>query len=313
VLVGTVALLVVAKLAAEAGNLESLNWRHFAYASAVASLLSIGNYFLRYLRWQIFLAQLGERVRPWPSLLCYMSGFAFTLLPGKVGELMRARYYARLGVSASCVGAGFVMERLLDVAAICFLGLLGLGALVSVTGTLALAAAFLLAFAAVVLPTALRWLDARYPPGLMKQDSLPTEDAAGIKLFVQTTYHHARSLLRQRVVWPGLALGVLAWGLEGVGFWILVGASGSNAYSVVQAASVYSLSLLAGAISFVPGGLGGAEAVMLLSLRQAGLAADAALVITLLCRLATLWLAVILGWLAVATLAFQHNGKADAK
>jgi uncharacterized protein (TIRG00374 family) len=61
---------------------------------------------------------------------------------------------------------------------------------------------------------------------------------------------------------------------------------------------------LAGALSFLPGGLGGAEAVMGVMLVAFGADGAAAVAITLLCRIATLWFAVALGGIAVAVLHF---------
>jgi uncharacterized protein (TIRG00374 family) len=53
--------------------------------------------------------------------------------------------------------------------------------------------------------------------------------------------------------------------------------------------------MLAGAISFMPGGLGGAEAVMVALLMWKGMAGADAVAATVLIRLATLWFAVAIG------------------
>lgn len=71
---------------------------------------------------------------------------------------------------------------------------------------------------------------------------------------------------------------------------------------------IYGIAVLAGALSFLPGGLGSTEAVMGVLLVAFGADGAAAVAITLLCRIATLWFAVALGGLAVAVLGFapQH-------
>jgi uncharacterized protein (TIRG00374 family) len=53
-----------------------------------------------------------------------------------------------------------------------------------------------------------------------------------------------------------------------------------------------------GALSFLPGGLGSTEAVMTTLLVAHGFAVGNAVLVTLVCRLVTLWLAVLLGWVA---------------
>jgi uncharacterized protein (TIRG00374 family) len=79
---------------------------------------------------------------------------------------------------------------------------------------------------------------------------------------------------------------------------------------VAAAVGIYAVSSVAGAATFVPGGLGGTEAVMTALLSTTGMPTPHALAITLLCRLTTLWLAVALGWIAVGFLelhARRHN------
>ena len=58
--------------------------------------------------------------------------------------------------------------------------------------------------------------------------------------------------------------------------------------------------MLAGALSFMPGGLGGAEAVMVGLLVWAGIGDAEALVATVLIRLSTLWFAVGIGAFVLA-------------
>lgn len=60
--------------------------------------------------------------------------------------------------------------------------------------------------------------------------------------------------------------------------------------------------VLLGGISLLPGGLGSTEAVMTALLAAQGYPLSQAIVITLTCRLVTLWLAVALGWGAVLSL-----------
>ena len=66
---------------------------------------------------------------------------------------------------------------------------------------------------------------------------------------------------------------------------------------------IYAIAVLAGVLSFLPGGLGSTEAVMGVLLVAFGADGSAAVAITLLCRVATLWFAVALGGVAVGVLS----------
>ena len=91
---------------------------------ALAALCSLLNYAFRIIRWQRYLARLGRALPFGFTSLTYLAGFAFTVSPGKVGEMARARYYSRLGISLSDVAGAFFMERLMDVMAMLVLAAL---------------------------------------------------------------------------------------------------------------------------------------------------------------------------------------------
>jgi uncharacterized protein (TIRG00374 family) len=65
------------------------------------------------------------------------------------------------------------------------------------------------------------------------------------------------------------------------------------------AAGFYALAMVGGALSALPAGLGGTEAVLVALLVGQGAAVGTAVAVTVLVRLLTLWLAVALGLLAL--------------
>jgi uncharacterized protein (TIRG00374 family) len=101
-------------------------------------------------------------------------------------------------------------------------------------------------------------------------------------------------------------LSVLGWGAEAVALWLMLGWLGIDT-GWLFACFVYALSMLAGALSFLPGGLGGAEATMVGLLLWAGHAQPEAVAATVLIRLTTLWLAVAIG--GVALLAWSRRAQ----
>lgn len=111
-----------------------------------------------------------------------------------------------------------------------------------------------------------------------------------------------RALLRPGILAQGFLLGLVAWGLEGLGFGLLSSMFPPLQLPRATAVGIYGLAVLIGGLSFLPGGLGSTEAIMTALLGKTGYTLSEALLITLSCRLVTLWLAVILGWLAVLIL-----------
>jgi uncharacterized protein (TIRG00374 family) len=264
----------------------------------LAVLLSLTNYALRITRWRSYLARLGHALPLRFTALTYTAGFAYTLLPGKLGEMVRARYYLPLGVPLPSVTAAFFAERLMDVAAMTVLAGLLLASL-SRYHYVVLAAIILVAFvlgSLAVLPlagiTASLRANSRVP-------ELVRNALAGLTSALAST----RPLLSPQLLIVGFLLGLCAWGLEGVGLGVLCGiASPAPHVSLQTAAGIYAIAVLIGALSFLPGGLGSTEAVMTGLLVTQGYSVAQGLLITLACRLVTLWLAVGLGWLAIAAL-----------
>ncbi|MCU0755818.1 MAG: flippase-like domain-containing protein [Xanthomonadales bacterium] len=252
--------------------------------------LSFVNYGLRFLRWQLYLDALGAPV-PWGrSLLIYLAGFAFTVTPGKAGEAVRSVYLRAHGVPWSTSLAALAVERLLDVVAMVMLGALALQ-VVSAHPAPALAAVALVGLAFLVVTR----------PGLAGEflHRLPQTGRWGeAARTLLTILDQARALLAAPRLLFGLLLGLLAWGAEAWGFYLLL-IWLELPIDALHGMGMYAIGVLAGALAFLPGGLGGTEAAMIALLLAAGAALGTAVLATVVCRAATLWIGVLIGIAAV--------------
>jgi uncharacterized membrane protein YbhN (UPF0104 family) len=257
---------------------------------AIVLGLSLTNYAVRFVRWRYYLHKLGYALPVTPDLLIYIGGFALTTTPGKAGELARSLWLRPYGVLPNRSIAAFFAERLQDFVAVLLLSSLGLS-LYPGGRWLLLAALGLLVLALAVI----------YIPGggyAMTRWSGKSRVGA-IILRLTPILAHARDCLAPIPLLVGLVAGIAAWSAESWGFAIVLGALG-HPLPLPTAFSIYAFSMLAGAVSFLPGGLGGSEAAMILLLRLAGVPVGIAVSGTLLIRLATLWFAVLLGIIALS-------------
>lgn len=274
---------------------------------AAAVVLSFLNYGIRVLRWRSYLAQLGHRFPLRFLAMTYVAGFAYTLSPGKVGEIVRARYYLPRGVRIAEVTAAFFAERLLDIVAVLTLGSLLLTTVTRFSGFLGLVAGMVIAILACVslLPwpaIAAKLSAAKWPAGRLRAAVL------GIVAMLVAT----RPLLRPRMLAAGFAAGLLAWALEGAGLAVLGTIFPAAQMPLVTAMGVYGIAVLVGGLSFLPGGLGSTEAAMTGLLALHGFSLDQALLLTLACRLVTLWFGVCVGWIAVLLLRHRSMQAMEA-
>lgn len=264
---------------------------------ALAALLSLLNYVLRIIRWRSYLARLGHPLGLRFAALTFVAGFAYTLSPGKVGEMVRARYYVPFGVPLPKTAAAFFAERLLDLVAMVVLAALLFAGSQSYRGAIAGAAALVVAALAVF--ALVPW--ERATSRLRAIHGIPELLRKGL-VGVTSALAATRPLLRPAPLLFGFAIGLVAWGLEGVGLSVLTGMVPAVQVSLPAAVGVYAVAVLIGGLSFLPGGLGSTEAIMTTLLVALGVPLGEAIVLTLACRIVTLWLAVCLGWIAVLIL-----------
>ncbi|WP_157937660.1 lysylphosphatidylglycerol synthase transmembrane domain-containing protein, partial [Oceaniglobus roseus] len=95
--------------------------------------LSLANYLLRGLRWHLFARRLGLGTGLRRNLLHFLGGFAMSVTPGRVGELVRMRWlYRDTGWSFERTAPLVLMDRAGDLAAMGLL--LALALSLSATG-----------------------------------------------------------------------------------------------------------------------------------------------------------------------------------
>ena len=248
--------------------------------------LSLINYGLRFLRWHAYLRALGARVTLGRDLLIYVAGFAFTVTPGKAGEAVRSFYLRGVGVPWSPGLAALAVERVLDLTVILMLAALAL----RVFADQALPALLLVGLVAGLRVGVARPRLARGLLGRLLRGGRWGRLARGTTAILDD----ARLLLAPRRLLVGLGMGLLAWGAEAWGFYLLLQWLGVAA-PPGHAMGIYAVGMLSGALSFLPGGLGGAEAAMIALLVAGGAVFGTAVLATVICRAVTLWFAVVLG------------------
>ena len=262
--------------------------------------LSLFNYGIRFVRWEFYLHRLSSRISTLRSLAYYLGGFAFTTTPGKAGEAVRSLYLKRHGVAYVHSLAAFFTERFVDLVAMVLLALFAALAFPEYRQPVLLIAVIIV----VLLPL----IHLRSVHGFLERRlrKLPSEKVrvAGMKFL--GLLGSSSLLLRSGTLFAGVALALVAWGAEGVAFHVILGALALET-SLELTIGIYSVSVLAGALSFIPGGLGSTEAVMILLLKLIGADTSTAVAATLICRVATLWFAVMIGCFALV--AVELGGK----
>jgi uncharacterized protein (TIRG00374 family) len=284
-------------------RLGGFGW--WAFGAALA--LALVNYLVRLLRWWLYLGARDIRTTRAIGSLTFFAGFALSITPGKLGELIKS-YLLResSGVPITRSAPIVVAERVSDLIALLILGLAGV-AVYGVARNMVIGGAAIIAAGLLVLS----WpMLARSVILLVCKPRFMSRFAGKLLAF----YEGLAELIRP---WPltwSTALGVVAWLAECLGFALIVSAFPGTDVPVGLATLIYAVTTVAGALSFLPGGLLVTEAAMTLLLVQASRGVDqpTAVAATILTRLATLWFAVLLGLVAMAALRRLVPASANA-
>lgn len=264
--------------------------------------LSLVNYLFRGARWHLFSNRLGLTTTLIQDIRHFLGGFAMSVTPGRVGELIRMRWLRReTGWAVERTAPLVLMDRASDLAA---MGLILAGALALSAGGIAMATPVaVVALAAAFVATR---------PKLL---------AGCVTILYRTIGKFPRLMGRIRmaarslgvfssgpIMAAALALGLIGWIAEGYAFHLLLMWMGAD-IGIAKAIAIFTFSTLAGGLTGAPGGVGGAEAAMVALLSLEGIPLEVSIPATAVIRLTTLWFAILIG-LAIFPIAERMSNKA---
>ena len=255
----------------------------WSWTGLQAAALCVLNYVLRGIRWRLWMAQFDRHFGALEGLRLYLAGYAFTPTPGNIGEAIRGLMLARNPLGTAQSLAIFGAERLADLLCLLLLCLPAMGWFL-LNASLQLPAPLVISLAAgaallLVLALALLFVNRA-------------------RLLTRFTWLQGpwSCLATRPMSWFVLTLA--AWAAQGVAVWLICRALSIDV-PVLTAIGFYAVAMVAGALSALPAGLGGTEVVLTGLLVAHSAASAAALTLTVLARLLTLWLAVAIGVVAL--------------
>lgn len=265
--------------------------------------LSLVNYFARGFRWHLFARTLGLPISLAGNLIHFLGGFAMSVTPGRIGELVRMRWIGReTGWSFDKTAPLVLVDRAADLAAMAIL--LSIGVAVSANGVAGAYPVALLGLIGAFMATR---------PDILKAcgDALHRMTGRRLPKFFARVRRAARSLSAfnnpMMLVVAGL-LGLVGWFAEGLAFHLLLLWMGAD-IGLWTAITIFTFATLAGGLTGAPGGLGGAEAAMVALLVFQNVPLEVAAPATLIIRVTTLWFAIAIG-IGVFPIAEKQSKKA---
>ncbi len=276
------------------GSIDNLKTIFENYNWAVLPLLlviSLLNFFVRYIKWHYYLVKISSDVNPFESYLVFNSAMALSFTPGKVGDLIKSYFLKESrNLEVSRTATIVLAERITDITSLLLITILGayfygygLNVILSLT----------VIFIAVIILL-----------GIPKAGEYFTKLFGKIKFLENitgpflTAYETSGELLKPRKLILMTLLTLVAWGIECLGFYIIL-FNFNVQVSYYNVLFIYSFSILVGSVSMSPAGLGFTEGSLTYLLIKNNVEKDIAVASTILIRVVTLWFSVLVGLLSL--------------
>lgn len=303
VLISTVVGVLLYAAATLAGDYQAISRALLSFpldTLALVLLLVVVGWLMRGWRFYYYLQSNSADVPLGYSIASFLAGFALTSTPGKLGEAVKGVFLKQdYGVSVTRVVGIVMMERLMDLAGVLLL------ASFSVLLFKGWEKVFLACAGLVIAGGVFLCMERLYRPVLEWFGRFRI--LSGICSKVLGILETGRSLVTGRILAVGLVVSTIAWGMESVSLYLIL--QGFKLQStLLQANFVYCISTLVGALSMLPGGIGGTEAGMIGLLKFMGISYTEGLPSVLLIRLCTLWFAIAVG-LGFMVMLLARSGK----
>ena len=255
-------------------------------------LLITSGWFTLFFRWHLLLRNAKIFIPIKDSFLILTSGFALTIIPGKVGELVKSQLLkTKFGIARSKTIPIVILEQFysaVGIVALSFFGIwyfeLGAYVLGFFTAALAFAVILLLSrktFNKIVLLLEKKRFTSKFVEPL------------------SSSYDGIKNGIKGPIVLYASSLSMLFWVIEAVTIYFILLAFGVEVIEFLTIVSTYTTSIMLGILSFLPLGLGVVEGTLASFFTIQGIEVSLSLTIVVVIRLFTRWYGVSFGFIAL--------------
>ena len=258
----------------------------------VIVLLVTSSWFVLFFRWYLLLRNAKIFIPTKDSFLIFMSGVALTIIPGKVGELVKSQLLkTKFGIARSKTVPIVILEQFytaLGIVTLSFFGIWYFELGVYVFG-----------FFAAVLVFVFVLLSSR---NTFNKIASLLEKRKFTSKFVEplsSSYNAIKNGIRGPITLYASSLSILFWLIEAISIYFILLAFGVETIEFVAIISTYTTSIMLGILSFLPIGIGVVEGTLASFFTIYGIDVSLALTIVIVIRLFTRWYGVSFGFIAL--------------
>ena len=244
------------------------------------------------IKWHFLLKNCEIDIPLTKSILVFLSGTAFEITPGQIGALMKSQILKTIyNIPRTKTAPIVLVEKVYD-----FIGAI----LASIIGIIILGVyPYLIVIAILVLAVIFFFM--YYRPA----SELFFKRITKLKFFskyienISETYKTVQKSTNVKVATVCILLAVTYWFIiSAAAYYILIGFD-INILDYLKVLAIYVTSILLGAISFIPAGIGITEGTLAGLLTLEGIGVSTALILSVMIRILTLWYSVGVGFIAL--------------
>lgn len=261
------------------------------YLPLIVSLVSAG-WLALYLRWILLLKNLKYSFPHKQNFSIFLSGFALSVTPGKIGELLKSQLLKeKFDLPRKISVPVILIERFYNAIGIVIISIFGIlvfnfsGIIILITACLLILIFFILRSEKLFNTLIQKFSKIKY---LSKFSNSFLDSYDVIKKSTQP-----------RIFIISSTLSSIYWIFESIAVYFVLRSFGIDLLSIFDVIPTYATSIILGVASLIPGGLGVSESTLIGLLSLQGLTISTAASLTIFIRLLTLWYAVFIGFIAL--------------
>ena len=250
------------------------------------------SWFVLFTRWHLLLMNSKIFIPKKNSFIIYLSGIALTIIPGKVGELVKSQLLkTKFGIPRSKTVPIVILEQfytLIGLIVISFFGIwyFELGTYVIGFFTAVLVFSFILISSKRIFNRLMVILEKR---------KITSKFVEPLSL----SYDTVRKSIRGPIVFYATALTSIFWLLEAVTVYFVLLSFGVDGIEFLMVIPTYATSIMLGFLSFLPMGLGVVEGSLASFFSLQGIEVSLSLTLVIIIRVFTRWYGVAVGFVAL--------------
>lgn len=243
-----------------------------------------------FLRWHLLLRNAKIFIPVKDSFLIYTAGFSLSIIPGKVGELLKSQLLkSKFNIPRTKTVPVVLLEQLYNVIGIIIISFFGiwyfqLGVYVFSFFLIALIVVLALISSRRLFDKAIQFLGKRK---FTSKFATP----------LSSSYDSIKDGTRGRILLFSSGLSVIFWFIESVTVFLILMAFGINDIEFLNVIPTYTTSILLGILSFLPLGVGVVEGSLVGFFSLLGIETSLAFTVVIIIRLFTRWYPVSFGFI----------------